>query len=40
VPADDPDANQRMIREALVERVSPHPRFLPMDCAVPRIIKR
>jgi 6-phosphogluconolactonase len=35
VPADDPDANQRMIREALVERVSPHPRFLPMDCAVP-----
>jgi 6-phosphogluconolactonase len=35
VPADDPDANQRMIREALVERVTPSPRFLPMDCDAP-----
>jgi 6-phosphogluconolactonase len=35
VPADDPDANQRMIREVLVERVEPHPRFLPMDCGAP-----
>jgi len=35
VPADDPDANQRMIREVLVDRVEPHPRFLPMDCGAP-----
>jgi 6-phosphogluconolactonase len=35
VPAEDPDANQRMIREALIERVEPHPRFLPMDCGAP-----
>ena len=32
VPADDQDANQRMIREALLARVEPHPRFVPMDC--------
>ena len=32
VPADDPDANQRMIRETLVEKADPRPRFLPMDC--------
>lgn len=35
VPADDADANQAMIREALVERVTPRPRFLPMDCSAP-----
>ncbi len=35
VPADDPDANQRMIREALIERVEPYPRFFPMDCGAP-----
>ncbi|MGD0439275.1 MAG: 6-phosphogluconolactonase [Acidimicrobiales bacterium] len=35
VPPDDPDANQRMIREALVERVEPHPRLVAMDCARP-----
>jgi 6-phosphogluconolactonase len=35
VPADDPDANQRMIREVLIERVEPRPRFSPMDCAAP-----
>ena len=32
VPADDPDANQKMIREALVEKVQPRPVFVPMDC--------
>jgi len=32
VPADDEDANQRMIRESLVDRVVPSPRFHPMDC--------
>jgi 6-phosphogluconolactonase len=35
VPADDPDANQLMIREALVDRVRPRPRFFPMDCGAP-----
>ena len=35
VPADDPDANQKMIREALIDRVTPRPRFVPMDCAAP-----
>jgi 6-phosphogluconolactonase len=35
VPAGDPDANQRMIREALIERVEPRPRFVPMDCNAP-----
>jgi 6-phosphogluconolactonase len=35
VPPADPDANQRMIREALVERVTPRPRFVPMDCDAP-----
>jgi 6-phosphogluconolactonase len=35
VPPDHPDANQRMIREVLVDRVQPHPRLLPMDCAAP-----
>ena len=35
MPADDPDANQRMIREVLTEVVNPHPRFLPMDCEAP-----
>jgi 6-phosphogluconolactonase len=35
VPADDPDSNQLMIREALVDRVRPRPRFLPMDCGAP-----
>ena len=32
VPADDPDANQKMIREALVARTLPPVRFVPMDC--------
>lgn len=32
VPPDDPDANQRLVREALVERVRPRPRFRPMSC--------
>jgi 6-phosphogluconolactonase len=32
VPADDPDANQKMIREALVSRTRPPVRFFPMDC--------
>jgi len=35
VPAGDPDANQKMIREALVENVEPRPRFVPMDCNLP-----
>ncbi|MGA3352168.1 MAG: 6-phosphogluconolactonase [Acidimicrobiales bacterium] len=35
VSADDPDANQRMIREALVGRVDPPPHFVPMDCEQP-----
>ena len=35
VPPDDPDANQRMIREVLVERVDPRPSLLPMDCGAP-----
>jgi 6-phosphogluconolactonase len=35
VPADDADANQAMIREALVDQVTPRPRFLPMDCEAP-----
>ena len=37
VPADDPDANQLMIREALVDRVRPRPRFVPMDCGAPPV---
>jgi len=32
VPPDDPDANQKMIRDALVDRVEPRPRLIPMDC--------
>jgi len=32
VPADDPDANQRLVREALLERVPPVRCFHPMDC--------
>ena len=32
VPADDADANQHMIREALIDRVRPRPGFVPMDC--------
>lgn len=35
VPADDPDANQKMIREALLEKVEPRPHFVPMDCEAP-----
>ncbi len=35
VPADHADANQRMIREVLVDRVEPHPRLWAMDCAEP-----
>ncbi len=32
VSPDDPDANQRMIRESLVDQADPRPRFVPMDC--------
>jgi 6-phosphogluconolactonase len=32
VPADDPDANQRLVREALVDRVGPVGSFRPMSC--------
>jgi 6-phosphogluconolactonase len=35
VAADDPDANQAMIRQALLERVEPRPAFFPMDCDEP-----
>jgi len=35
VPADDPDANQRMIREVIIGGVEPAPRFWPMDCEAP-----
>lgn len=35
VPADDPAANQRLIREALVERVSDLGAFHPMSCERP-----
>lgn len=34
VPPDDPDANERLVREALVDRV-PLGAFHPMDCARP-----
>jgi 6-phosphogluconolactonase len=32
VPADDPDANQRLVREALLDRVGPVASFHPMSC--------
>jgi 6-phosphogluconolactonase len=32
VPPDDPDANQRLVREALLERVPPVGSFRPMSC--------
>jgi 6-phosphogluconolactonase len=32
VPADDPDANQRLVREALLGRVAPVGAFHPMSC--------
>jgi 6-phosphogluconolactonase len=32
VPAGDPDANQRLVREALLDRVPPVASFHPMDC--------
>ena len=32
VAADDPDANQRLVREALLERVAPVGSFRPMSC--------
>jgi 6-phosphogluconolactonase len=32
VPADDPDANQRLIREALLDKLAEPPRFYPMEC--------
>lgn len=35
VAPDDDDANQKLIREALLERVSPSPAFYPMDCESP-----
>jgi 6-phosphogluconolactonase len=35
VPAQDADANQHMIREALVDRVEPRPAFTPMNCGDP-----
>ena len=33
VPPDDADANQRLVREALLERVGPFGSFRPMSCA-------
>jgi len=33
VPADDPDANQRLVRESLLDRVAPVGAFHPMSCA-------
>lgn len=33
VPPDDPDANQRLVREALLERVGSFGSFRPMSCA-------
>jgi 6-phosphogluconolactonase len=33
VPADDPDANQRMVRETLLDRVEDIGSFQPMSCA-------
>jgi len=36
VSPDHPDANQKMILEVLVERVVPHPKFVPMDCDAPQ----
>jgi 6-phosphogluconolactonase len=35
VPADDPDANQRLVREALLDRVGPVHSFTPMPTAGP-----
>jgi 6-phosphogluconolactonase/glucosamine-6-phosphate isomerase/deaminase len=32
VPADDPDANQRLVRESLLDRVGAVSAFHPMDC--------
>jgi 6-phosphogluconolactonase len=32
VPADDPDANQRLVRESLLDRVGPVAAFHPMAC--------
>jgi 6-phosphogluconolactonase/glucosamine-6-phosphate isomerase/deaminase len=32
VPADDPDANQRLVRESLLDRVGPVAAFHPMVC--------
>lgn len=32
VPADDPDANQRLVRESLLDRVGPVGSFRPMSC--------
>lgn len=32
VPPDDPDANQRLVREALLDRVGAHGAFEPMSC--------
>jgi len=45
VPADDPDANQRLVREALVDRVEDLGSFHPMSCdegpeAYQRIVER
>lgn len=33
VPPDDPDANQRLVREALLDRIGPIGSFHPMSCA-------
>jgi 6-phosphogluconolactonase len=35
VPADDPDSNQHMIREALLEKLDEAPGFVPMNCDDP-----
>ncbi len=33
VPPGDPAANQRLVRESLLDRISAKPAFYPMDCA-------
>jgi len=35
VPGDHADSNQLMLREVLIEQVTPRPRFRPMDCDDP-----
>jgi 6-phosphogluconolactonase len=35
VPADDPAANQRLVRESLLDRIAQPARFYPIDCDAP-----